>query len=170
MGSLSVDETGVLNLEELEHVHDRLAELSKAARGRGPPKAHLASAAELLETYDTNKNGTLELSEMYNLIDGPLMSRVVGLLGARPLTMSFARRRINKPGSSADLRGKLPLPADAEEPAKVIASVVVQAESRSYVAASPAGAAEAGAHSEARAAAELDALHAAYKATSEGGL
>jgi hypothetical protein len=168
MGSLGHDEGGVLNMEELEHIHERLAALSKASFGRGPPKAHLPSAAELLETYDTNKNGTLELSELYNLIDGPLMSRVVGLLGARPLTMSFARR------IKRSVEEELPEPqaeVKATDVAPPIASVVVQAESRSYVAATPAGAgAEVCSWSEARAAEELDALHAAYKAKSEDGL
>ena len=123
LGSLDGDGDGRLSLEEIEHVRGRIDELGAAAGNRGPQRTHLPSATALLEKYDTDHDGTLDLSEIYNLIDGPLMSRVVGLLGTRPLALSFVRRDV-----------------------------------------------EADAAQEAQAAAELKALHDAYKAAADDGI
>ena len=92
MGGLDVTSDGRISLEELHHIRARIDELGRAAGRRGPPRQHLPGATELLNMYDVDHDGTLDLAELYNLIDGPFMSRIVGLLGARPLTLSFARR------------------------------------------------------------------------------
>ena len=94
MGGLDVNADGRISLEELDHIRARIEELGRAAGRRGPPRQHLPSAAYLMKMYDTDRDGTLDLTELYDLIDGPLMSRIVGLLGVRPLTLSFVRRTV----------------------------------------------------------------------------
>tara|TARA_B110000208_G_scaffold184791_1_gene239053 strand:- start:12 stop:2294 length:2283 start_codon:yes stop_codon:yes gene_type:complete len=73
-------------MDDLAVVHDTIAAiaLTNDTYPLGDPK-------ELMEKYDVDNSGSLELVELYDIVAGPLLSRVVSQLGKRPLQLSFVR-------------------------------------------------------------------------------
>ena len=77
---------GGINMDDLAVVHDTIAAiaLTNDTYPLGDPKV-------LMEKYDVDNSGSLELVELYDIVAGPLLSRVVSQLGKRPLQLSFVR-------------------------------------------------------------------------------